>query len=206
MAILNDALIQVSLRGTCFGQRIIFTHWYRANGAGPGASYTADLNLILDRLVPGGIDTFIPAYLACLPQQYTLTHIRAQAIRPVRSVIVERTIVGGDGTNVNAATTANDAATITFRTDLGGRNQVSVKHIGPTPDAAALNGLVTNAYAALLTSLAQDLDDSFAPVGWVGGLVPIVPHVLNNGYNDITSWVVGDTARVMRRRTVRVGE
>lgn len=204
--IANNALVQVSLRGRCFNQRIILTHFYRTNGAGPGASFTADLNLILDRLVPAGVDTFIPEYLALMPQSYTLETIRAQAITPVRSVIVERAIVGGAGTHPDPATTANDAATITFRTDLGGRRQTSTKHIGPTPDSAAAAGLVTGPYGVLLTNLAHVLDDTFVPVGWVGGLVPCVPHVDTGLYNDITSWVIGDTSRVMRRRTVRVGE
>lgn len=208
MAILANSLIQIQMVGTCFGQRIIFTHWLRPSAAAPAVNnYTQDLNLILNQIAAGTPDDMVTPYVACLPQQYIFSYISAQAITPVRSVKVQRVPVPGiTGTYPDDATVANDAAVITFRTDLGGRKQISNRHMGPAPDDVSDQGVLVPAYKTVLTTFATSLLDAVTPVGWIGNLDPVVPHLPGGTADDIKSFVIQETSRVMRRRTVRVGE
>lgn len=207
MAITANALVQVSLIGTCFGQRIILTHVYKNQLASPVLNdYTTDLNEILDQVGVGGVDDLVTPYLALMPQQYTLQRIRAQAIKPVRSVAIERNIVAGSGTHPDAATVANDAAVLTFRTQLAGRNQVSNKHIGPVPDGVSDQGLIIPAYRTLMGTLGTRMLSPVVPVGWASSLLAVVPHIASGTGTEMYSFIAQDTSRVMRRRTVRVGE
>jgi hypothetical protein len=111
------------------------------------------------------------------------------------------------GTNANAATVANDSAAITLRTALSGRNQVGTKHIGPVPDAASANGVLTGAYLMLLDALAQKLIQSATPAGWGDTIISPVVADLKFGSNElVNSYIIGEQSRVQRRRTVGLGE
>jgi len=208
MAIAANALVQIQLIGSCFGQRIILTHWLSSLVAFPAINtYTDDLNAVLDQLAMGAADDYVTPYLALMPQQYAIFAMTAQAITPVRSVKVTRAInPPASGTHASPATVANDAAVLTFRTDLGGRNQVSNRHIGPVPDSVSDQGLIIPAYRLLMGTFATRLLSPVAPVGLGGNMDAVVPHVKTGTKNVLKTFVAQDTSRVMRRRTVRVGE
>jgi len=149
-------------------------------------------------------------YLACLPSQYELDSIRGQIIAPNRRVYSE-TLRGVPGTHLDTLETANLASVITLRTAFAGRNQVGNKHIGPIPSSGAVMtlGELTGAYKTLLTTLAGALMASIVPAGIAAVARPCIYHP-DGAVPPNTDWVesaiVGETVRVMRRRTVRLGE
>jgi hypothetical protein len=205
---LNDGdLLLVQLRGFCFGQRIILARYLKVVGPFPAVnSWITDANLILTAISPGGVNDWVTPYLACLPPQYNLTEARVQRIKPTRTAYQPNAFVGFPGTNAGAATVANDAAAITFRTSNAGRSQVGTCHIGPMPDAASAAGLIVNAMKALLGALATRLSTSFTPPMSGSLLVPVLWNRKLNTTEFIQSFLLGDASRVQRRRTVGVGE
>lgn len=206
MPIDNGAIVLVSFRGLCFGQRIILTHTLRKTSAPAGTkTVEQELESIIEDTKAGGNIALVPPYLACLPTTYSLTEIRAQVISPVRSAYLTNSelLVG---THASPATVANDSAAITLRTALAGRREVSTKKIGPVPDAASAAGLLTTPYRGLLSQVALALKqttvlpdgEAYSPVIWHRNLVP--------SFSLVTNHVLGDQSRTQRRRTVGLGE
>lgn len=208
MGILAGDKIQVSFRGTCFGQRILMVRLYEALGPGVGGnSIRQDLQNINSELAAGGGFDLVTPYLACLPPQYTLQEIRSQVISPIRSAYEGVAVVGGAGTNVNPATVACDSAGIIVRTDLAGRKHRGTVKIGPIPDGASAAGLLTPAYKVLLTAVGSKLIQAFTPVGWGGTLVaPVMWDKVANTTRNLQTFLIPDDSRVMYRRIVGKGE
>jgi hypothetical protein len=207
MALKDGDLIMTTWRGICFGQRIIMARPYKISGDFPAInSYNQDMQLILAAIVAAGVNDVQTPYLACLPPQYTLQEVRAQRLKPTRNAYVPNTFAGAVGTNANAATVANDAAAITYRTALAGRSQVATTHVGPMPDAASAAGLITAAQRALLSALGTVLTTSFVPPTSGSLVVPVIWNRKLNTTEFITNFRLGDASRVQRRRTVGIGE
>lgn len=206
MAFPQNSEVMVSMHGSCFGQRIILTQWYRKLSAPSGSgSVTEDLAEIVAALVPLGTADIMTAYLACLPAAYTLLEVRAQGIRPIRTAYFHEP-VSLPGTHIGSASVANDSACVTLRTANSGRNQIANKHIGPVPDSASASGLIVPAYRAKLVLLGATLVTPFV-TGNGDEWVPIIPHGALIGGGDLaTNFRVGDQSRVQRRRTVGLGE
>lgn len=206
MGLLNNDWVQCTWRGTCFGQRIILTHHYLVVGDwGVATTVAQDLAQINSELDVAGAFDPTTDYLACLPPQYTLNEIRSQRIKANRSVYRSLAKVATVGTNANPATVASDAAAITCRGSNAGRSNLSVKKIGPVPDAASAAGLLTAPYTALLTALGSRLVQGFTPAGSGSLLTPIVPHADKVTFEILNNFLVGPESRVNRRRTVGLG-
>lgn len=204
-------ILQVTFRGRYEQQRIMLVHHYRLDAVNP---FTDAQNVQLAladkvRAGAGGGNIIEGSYLACLPPQYTLEKIRTQTIALQRLVMTEvaRNVPGTHGGDTE---TGNQAAVVTLRTALAGRSQVSNKHIGPIPQDVTVqdNGLVTVAYKALLTTLASNLAVQFADAGTGATFTPVIFHKTGTGpnYSVIERWLAQETLRVMRRRTVGLGE
>jgi len=203
-------IYQVAAVGRQGGQRIILTHYYRLAEINADVSDTdARDSLVLGVSDgAGGGDVLETTYLACLTEDYQLDYWRCQNIDPVRWAYVNlnRAV---QGTHAGVSTTVNLGAAITLRTDAAGRKEHATKHIGPIPDDSAtiVNGVLQAGYRATLTtflgSLLSDVVDAaigalWTPVIYNKGSVPNFRRVMNG--------IVGDTARVQRRRTVGLGE
>lgn len=206
MALLNNDIVRIEARGQAFGQQIILTHHYLCVGDAPAVNTILQdltaLNTALDLL--GALDLRTP-YLACLPNSYTLDFFRSQRIRTVRSVMVDK-VQGNPGTNINPATVANDSGAITLRSNLAGRGKYCVKHIGPAPDGASANGLLTAGYKNLLGALADRLLTSFTPPGLGTLFVPVTYNRVTHNVEILTTRAIGAESRVQRRRTVGLGK
>ena len=206
MALLNNDIVRIEARGQCFGQQIILTHHYKCVGDAPAVNtIIQDLTQILTDLDLAGVLDLRTPYLACLPASYTLDKFRAQRIRATRSAYVDK-LQGNPGTNINMATVANDSGAITLRSQTAGRGHYCTKHIGPVPDAASVNGLLTNAYKNLLGALANKLITSFIPAGLGTLLVPVVYNAKLFTSDFVVMQIVGAESRVQRRRTVGLGK
>lgn len=206
MGLLNNDIVQITWRGSCFGQRILLTHHYKILGDYNAATSIAqDLDDITNNIHPLGANDKTTVYLACLPPQYNLIEIRAQRIRASRSAYRAQ----GNafpGTHASPATVANDSACVTLRTENAGRSQVSNKHIGPIPDAVSAAGVLTPAYKLLLSSLGSALVTAFAPVGSGSIVTPVVFNRTLLTSDVLNTYIVGEQSRVQRRRTVGLGE
>lgn len=199
--------VMISWRGFCFGQRIILTHLYDLAEAVPVPSeYPQEMQTLITLVSPATADSIGQAYLACLPASYRLTEIRAQRIHQTRNAYVARAF-NAPGTHNAAASVANDAACLTFRTLLAGRREVANKHIGPVPDAASASGLLTQAYKDLLEALGDAMLQTLVVEDVGHTWVPCIYHRENPGaLSEIEGFVIGDQSRVQRRRTVGLGE
>ncbi len=209
--LLND-VYYVAFVGTYASQRILLTHHYQITAITPPVTYD-NAALVLATALRGGVgggDLVESKYLACLPDTYELDFIRVQKVKPIR-LVVKDTLRGVPGTHVDGADTGNLAATITLRTDFAGREQVSVKHIGPIPTSDTVNqlGELSAAFKVTLQTLGTALLQSWSDL--VGGLTftPVILHPTDidpPDTDELKSGIVGQQTRVMRRRTLRFGE
>lgn len=206
-------IYQVSAAGTIFGQRVLLTQNYiivAQDASAPDNVVSTSLNLKVSGVAVLGGDVLESKYLALLPPEYTLDFWQAQKVYPIRQAY-RRLARAVAGTHAASTEATNQAAVITLRTDTAGRSQIANKHIGPIPQDVAVqdSGLLTAAYKALMTTFANalleqiDLDIDLNTVS----LYPCIYHVGEVPTSSpLTNHVIGDTVRVMRRRTVRVGE
>lgn len=209
MTIAVGDLIRVAAVGSCFGQRIMMTHNYGVQQiTGPQPEADVCNELLNELRGGGGGDLYESTYLSCLPVDYTLVRWVVQKTNPVRYAYfhVDRNT---PGTHAGACEETNLAAAITFTTLLAGRDQVSTRHIGPLPGGATVraDGELVIAYKNLLDTLGLAMSSIIAlPVTGVT-LAPCIPHALPLGtYTTIQDNTTQEEIRVMRRRTVRVGE
>lgn len=207
-------IVQISLRGRIFGQRILLTRFYKVT-VPSDAALTVEQELAgllagINATIPAGGNELVSKYLTVMPNNYSLETIRAQLVWPNRSVLVEQ-IADQTGQSLGAATVSNTAVVITMRTAKAGRNQVSNVHIGPVDNEVYSAGFVTGpakpSYNLLGVRLAIPLTSQN-----IGGCttVPVIYHAGQELpqliSDDIRTHVLQDTIRVMRRRTVGLGE
>lgn len=201
---LNDKVL-VTIKGRCYGQRILLTNTYRVAQTGaPLESANLQLGQLNEQIANAAGGSVLDAYRACLQGDYLSLEVISQVIAPVRTAyrsdIHTRLGQGGPGT------VANDSAAVTLRTARAGRNQRSTKHIGPVPDGVSQSGLLMLPFKALLSTLGQSLATPIQIVANGLTFTTIVYHRGSNTYDDVEGWIVGDQSRVQRRRTVGVGE
>lgn len=204
---LND-IILLSFRGTYQQQRILFTHTYAVTAV--PASPTPAADFVEDFLVniQASPTNLSGGYLSLMPTNYTLQEIRAQIVAPVRQVVQKLAI--DDNGAANAASTGNLAAVITLNTALAGRSQVSNKHIGPIPSDATNGGSISVAYKNAMDVFGSLLTTTVQSISGSGTATPVIYHrtppVGTAIYDEILNFVSQTTTRVMRRRTLGVGE
>jgi len=206
MPIPDNNIIQVTLRGLSMGQRILLVRTYVNFGAFPAGTIDDNLQDIIDEVAAGGNGDLQTPYLDALPPEFSLTEIRAQVISPIRSAYSSQLFVAAPGVWAGAATKPNGAAVITQRTAQAGRNQVANAHIGPLADNASVNGILTGAYKTALGALGSAMINEWGVGALPVTMVPVIFHRATTTYDDIENFAVNDYARVMRRRTVGLGE
>jgi len=197
--------VMVTFRGTLAQQHILSTFWYGVSAITGVVNQTDAFTALRASLVAGG--GLRPDYLACCPTNYTLDYIWIQNIRPTRW----GKFTFGDnspGTWAADAPTANTSGVITRRGDLAIRKAVSTLHvpISSTADVMA-DGLLTPAFKTPMTALAVEVIKSITTAGTVVTYFPVIDNGPGGAdFQVITSAFVQETARVMRRRTVGLGE
>lgn len=209
MGLSAGSVVLVSFRGGFAGQRVLFTHTYRVLTAGAaGTSYAQEMAALLNRLV--AVNQLWPKWLACLPNNFSGIELRAQAISPVRQVAIVRP-QPEPGTFNAAGQIPNISAAVTLRTALAGRAFVATKHIGPVAESAVEAGFISDALNTPLAEFKNAAITDVVPSGFdVPTYRPVIfhrnPKPGQPSTTDVISGAVQDTSRVMRRRTVRVGE
>jgi len=208
MSLAVSDVIQVSLRGSLFNQRILTVLHYSVAVAGSGTDYD-QLSILTSNLVTGGGSADpVPQILAAQAPEYTLEEIRAQRVYPTRTVYAF-TGDGRSGTYATGAETTNIAASFEKRTLTPGRMGLGRLQLAGIPTAAMNNGELTAGYlAAEASNVAQAL---LMGITTSGPVVTYTPCLYNPTgpifkFSPLFSVVPMTSLRVMRRRTLRVGE
>lgn len=197
--------VEMTLRGTLNQQRIISVFHYEVLTASTEADTTAAL-LLCAQQFDSGTNNPTLALLASQSEDYILETIRAQRIDPVRSIYVDATS-GLPGTVGETSMPPNVAAAITRRGPFSGRKYVSTLHVAGIPVTGMLQGVLTAGQKTLLEVVATRLKSVWALSGDALEMRPIILNKPLAGPSyGIEATVVQNTARVMRRRTVGVGE
>lgn len=207
MPLAEGDIVQLNIEGEVFNQRILLTHRYRVSGpTSAGVPTSAAMLDFLEQVGPGGAKDIITSYKACLPPDYECNGHTAQRIVPNRSALQRNEDSDGPGTYPTGTESSNQTGVITLGTENAGRDQIANKHIGPLPAAAQVNGELSDAYKAILTTLGNKLLVAVPLTVTAQTLTPIIWHggtELN--YTALISVKIGSTVRTQRRRTVGLG-
>ena len=201
-------VIEVSFRGTLFGQRILNILHYVVSVTGAGQDNFQLEEIAQDMATSAISNPIIPAWLASVGAEYTMDEVRAQRVYPTRT-IYQRSLVDLAGTHADPCLTANIAVSIQKRGLVSGRTGNGRMQLGGIPRSGMVDGSIDVAgYGALVSSLRNALalnqTTSVTPV-------TIQPCIFNPlaaapKYQLISSWLVQTTLRTMHRRTLLVGE
>jgi len=201
------SVVRVSYNGVCLGQRIRFVTDWKIRSSNSIQNSQQDTRDIAE-LFGTPLNIFQPAYLACLPQNYMLEDVTAQAVHPVRYAHGQY-LSNTPGAIATDATASNVAATFVRYGELAGRNKISVSHIGPVPPGQYTGGYTTVPYNLLLATCAGTFKTPTSTLAPTIVLDPVVLHRdpnANPATNLLEYYRIGFTLRTMRRRTVGVGE
>jgi hypothetical protein len=206
--ITTGAVFSINLDGTLYGQQILLTTHWQVVTVTPEISFDDDelfteLNTIID-----GVAGIATQYTSCAcPNLMGIKQV-SQVLHPARFIRRVDTLIHDAGVVEGDSLPPNVSAAITLRTDTAGRDQMGTKHIAGMPPDFTANGLITvagmGAYeglaTALITPMTATVDGSAvvcAPVIY-RRTAPAESPILSN-------YIIGDTSRVERRRTVRLG-
>lgn len=210
MPISQNDLLLLTFRGTLFGQRVMTQYGFVCTSSSSANDVLADQQQLADNVSTDTGTQILGTYLACLSPALVVNQIWVQRIWPTRQIRTIKTVnlAGQRGINTD---TANVAAVITRRTNLSGRDQISNLHLpGPPMDADLVAGVwqagVLGAYGA---HAAESYDSITVPV--TGGSYTVRGCIIHRtgapgAHTLITSHLVNQFARTMRRRTVGLGE
>jgi hypothetical protein len=199
------AVIEASIRGEIYGQTVLNIWHYRVSTPSNIVAISDEVTTFRNSWSVQGVGSFFNRYLACVPSTMVVTRITAQAISPLRYVRqAQVTSLAGTG-NFSAVT--NLQGSITFQTIFAGRGQIGGKRI-PIGDQDALAGKLSGDARDRFLDFATNC---IAPVTASQGNGVYVPVIyrrnVQGGISErINAAIVQDTIRVMRRRTVGLGE
>lgn len=215
-AVGGNSVCQLTIRSTLFSQTVMNIFHYRLDLAGgvvaAGSAFLSDFN---DALQAGG--GMFETYINCMPAQVTNIVADLQWVDPDR--FVKRTfVVNPLGGFSHVPTTANLASVLELRANIADKRSIGSKHLPGLGGTAVAGGIVQAALLAQIEEFADQCPLS-VPVG-VRTMRPIIfgrarPSYTNRhgvvipaipkSYREVASYVIHNTARVMRRRTVGVG-
>jgi hypothetical protein len=213
MPVQTNDVFEITFEGDLSGQVELNVLHYQVSIVGSTTDPALFSQEIIDAIdAPSDLLT---KFRAACPVEYTMFGIKAQKVSPVREVF-QSDDVAHAGTGATMMKTPNVCAVVTKRTaTMGHRKQGTLTskgstgdlHIPGIPDTAALNGLITDAYAVTLEDLGTEL---LLPLTLASGgeVVPCLWHRLAGSQpqaSQLISFVVQREVRVMRRRTVGHG-
>jgi len=201
-------VVQVSLKGSLFGQRILNILHYSVSVVGTGTEYDQLSRLSSDIALGAAATDILTPFLSAIAPQYTLEEIRCQRVYPTRTVYAKTsvTIFGAYATGTELT---NVAVSLEKRTLAPGRMGIGRLQLAGIPTAVIDNGEVTAGYqAGELAALAAILIQTITTTGPVVTFSPCLfnPTAPVNKFEPIFSIIPQSTIRVMRRRTLRIGE
>jgi len=205
----ND-LFKVIIRQRLYGQRLLNVLWYRVTDAGgtPPDRWAAQVSLANQVNVAGGI---IPLMTACQTEDSEVTGVLVWSYRtrldrkPYAEVAMgEPGLVASPAGDANTALSIEKRALVTIEGHP--RYGIGRFQLGGIPQTGYEAGAFDPVYLIDAQALADELTDQIVAAG-----VTFQPVLVNTDgasfvLSDIFGAVAKDTVRVMRRRTVGVGE
>jgi hypothetical protein len=207
MAGLNSSdIVEVKVIGTLFNQRTLNVFHYRIE-ADSGEPVYADAITAFANGFDAGTQSPVLAMLACQCPEYTLVGCSAQRVYPTRDRAYF-SASGLPGTYAGECTQTNLAATIEKWSWTGGRHGIGSMHLPATPTEAQVAGSWVGPYLTLLASIAARLKLPYTPSEDPDCVAqPVIYNRINKSASlPLQGATVKPTIRVMRRRTVGVGE
>lgn len=206
MGLSNGDIIELSYRGSCLDQMILFITHAVIDATSTGRTVDQDMAELLSFWNNPGDGGFLPLYAANLATNYTAARCRVQNIRPVRRPYIE-SVTGITGGGTGAAKTANVGGTMTMVGPGTGRSQVATYHIGPIGDADMVLGYLSEGLQATIDLFAQSLigQKTVGTHGLKCSFTILHPANAIPQTADFENYRVGQTVRVDRRRTVGLG-
>lgn len=201
-------IIECTFVGDAYGQTILNVLHFRVLTPATGTTTVqSDSQATAESIAITGANDIASLMLPLLSNSYTMESVRAQDVFPTRyaPVLVDSIGTGSGGTGERT----NDAGVISKQTRLSGRDQVGSIHLGPLATAGVDAGFMTPAWLGDAQTLADAMETVISPVSGLT-LEPVLWHrtktILENYSDRVTNCTPRESARVMRRRTVRVGQ
>jgi hypothetical protein len=175
---------------------------YEFTQIGGAADYRAEMTALLASInLAGQINARM---IAAASSGWTLTRVSAQPIYPTRLKAVFLDI-GTVGAKSGTQAPSNVAATVTKTTDLATRYGVGSWHQGGLIASDVQGGSIAAGLRVELAALGSELSDVVDGTN-PGTFVPVIWNLITPvRRTDIQGYIVQDTSRVMRRRTLRLG-
>lgn len=204
MALPLGGVVELTLKGKLLDQAIMNVFHYQVDTVSTAPTVEDEMSDFILDVQSGGPTTLLDTYLACMPSNYVLNEITAQAISPIRYVRVTE-VVNLVGLRTTASS-SNVQAAVTFRTSLSGRKFVGKKFL-PLPASDIVNGMVGAVQKGLIQSFADRWLQNVVPALSGGIYAPVIWHRNSPATppTRIRSGFPQDTQRVIRRRTVGLG-
>lgn len=208
MSLAVDDVVEVSFRGTLYGQRILTVLHYAVVTATAGSTIDQLQTIAASLNASTGSQDPVGKMLALQSNDYTLDAIRTQVVSPQRSIYVQ-VANGNSGLVGDIAATPNIALSITKRGFEGGRKSIGRLQLAGVPSINISQGKWdVVGLAGALGDFVTALKNSFTPAGLAVTITPVIfnPTAPAPHYQAIWSWTVNDEVRTMHRRTLFLGE
>lgn len=202
-----DDLIQVSIFGTLFGQRILSVLHYRVSVAPAGPSAELELQDLVNTIASRPAGEVVDEYIQAAAPEYSMDYIRCQKVKPVRT-IWQSSIVGLAGEQTGAAKTANSAASLEKQSTHIGHKGIGRLQFAPVPSAQMNNGFLDPAYVSgEMTALGDSMINTISGTAYAAGrFKPCLPAGGADHSYDLFDVFPMNTVRTMHRRTLYLGE
>lgn len=206
------AILEVSYAGKLAGQKTLTVLHYSLTALAPGPTVDGDLitaaaaGTVFNLEGPGGI---LAEYLECISQDFELSRIRYQWVNPVRYSYIEEIPVTALGLFVGASMPPNIAAVVGKRNDSTGRLNRGSVHLPGVPVVAVEDGLLTSPATSRYADYGSIIKQSHALTfsGGTATITPVIYHAaVPSASPSFNAFIVMPEVRIMRRRTVGVGE
>lgn len=201
-------IVQVIIEGVCENQRTLNVLHYKAAVGLPETEYFVALQELCEAVGENPTTGIVPKMLPLMGPNARIQRIQAQRVYPQRDLYTRLEIDQG-GEHVDDCDATNVAAVITKRGEHVGRGKSGTFHLGGLANTTYALGNITGPATALLVDLADKLNDP----QMTSGAEPVFkPGLFNptagagSNWNEIVATDPMKTLRVMRRRTVGVGE
>lgn len=206
MPIVINEIVEVSYRGTCFGQRVMLVNTWRCSAttsASPLLQDLADINTAFTDVTAG---SHYQTYRDCISSDFLFDEVRSQVIHPSRSLFVTQQIVVNGA--AGATVTPNLQAAVTRVSNAAGRKGQATSKLGPLPTAAASSGLLSPTHQNLIAVWGAKW---ITPITAAAGTITLTPCIFHGAAaapvsTDIVAYRTHTEVRDMTRRVVGRGE
>jgi len=207
-SLLPNDICEVIFHQTYDGSKILSVLHYQFRGPELVEDGRAEVNALITSLSTVSspnqiISSMLDCQVANLAHQFVTGQVVQATRRPYETVLADHAgAYAGDGLPSNVA------AVITKQSALPGRGRSGSLHVAGLGVNTYVDSTFTGAFIALLDTLAGRLTLTVPMTAGVGyNWHPVIWSPRHpTGANDIFGVLPQDTVRVMRRRTLRVGE